>query len=99
MKTEAKIRDILYDGESNSIDEVGAMRDEETLTRTLMRLEKKKRAGDELEDLNVNLKDRRLPDIRLSRKSTSTTSDNVDAKTSCYGLFQKIYKCWSPMVL
>jgi hypothetical protein len=76
VATESKIRDIYYDAESQSIDEVGAMRDEENRTRTIMRLEKNKRAGDELEELDVVLKDRRLPNITFDRKITSTTSDD-----------------------
>lgn len=40
--TEELIRDILYEGESNSINEVGDMRDVETHARTLTRLEKEK---------------------------------------------------------
>jgi len=89
VATESKIRDIWYEGESQSIDEVGAMRDEENLTRTAMRLEKKKRAGDELEELDVILKDRRLPDIRFSHKSTSTTSNNADSKIKLFWNIQK----------
>ncbi|CEG41886.1 uncharacterized protein PHALS_03269 [Plasmopara halstedii] len=81
VATESKIRDIHYDGESNSIDEVGSMRDEENRTRILMRLEKKKRAaGDDLEYLDVKLKDRRLNDIHFVSKSTSTTSDNDQSR-------------------
>ncbi|GMF25208.1 unnamed protein product [Phytophthora lilii] len=76
VATEAKIRNIHYDGESNSNDEVGAMRGEENRIRTLMRLEGKKRPGDELEYLDVKLKDRRLNDIHFASKSTSTSSGN-----------------------
>ncbi|KAG6942029.1 hypothetical protein JG687_00019296, partial [Phytophthora cactorum] len=56
------------------------MHGEENRVRTLTRLEKKKRAGDDLEDLDVVLKDRRVPDIRFSRKFTSTTSDNEQSR-------------------
>ncbi|KAG6948025.1 hypothetical protein JG688_00015279 [Phytophthora aleatoria] len=89
VATEAKIRDIHYNAEINSIDKVGAMRNEETRTRTLTRLEKKKRSGDDLEELDVILKDRRLPDIRFGRKSTSTTSDNADAKIKLFWIISK----------
>ncbi|GMF35475.1 unnamed protein product [Phytophthora lilii] len=41
-----------------------------------MRLEKKKRGGEEYEELDVILKDRRLPNITFDRKITSTTSDD-----------------------
>ncbi|CEG43634.1 uncharacterized protein PHALS_13826, partial [Plasmopara halstedii] len=85
VATESKIRNIYYDGESNSIDEVGAMHDEENLTRTLMqsdkkRLKGKKRAGDDLEFLDVKLKDRRLDDIHFVNRSTSTTSDDDQSR-------------------
>jgi hypothetical protein len=55
------------------------MRNEERLTRTLLRLEKK-RPGEELEELDVVLKDPRLPDITFDRKSSSTTSDDMSSK-------------------
>ncbi|RAW21280.1 hypothetical protein PC110_g22275 [Phytophthora cactorum] len=88
VATESKIIDIWYEGESKSIDEVSDMRLEDPLYHASLlekqRLEKqrfeRKRKGDELEYLNVALKDRRLPDITFARKSTSTTSDDRDSK-------------------
>jgi hypothetical protein len=64
------IKDMYYD------DETHGMLEEENRTRTIMRLEKNERAGDELEELDVVLKDRRLPNITFDRKITSTTSDD-----------------------
>jgi hypothetical protein len=80
VATMEKIKDMYYDAESQSIDETHGMLEEEKRTRTLMRLEKNKRTGDELEELDVVLKDRRLPNITFGRKITSTTSDNDSSR-------------------
>jgi hypothetical protein len=88
VATEEKVRNIWYDAESQSIDEVGAMRDEENLTKPLLRLEKK-RSGDELEELDVILKDRRLPDITFARKATSTTSDDEQSRMKMLWIISK----------
>ncbi|GMF24306.1 unnamed protein product [Phytophthora lilii] len=89
VETEEKVRNIWYDAESQSIDEVSAMRGEESLTRTLSRLEKKKRAGDELEELDVKLKDRRLPNITFGRKATSTKSDDEQSRMKMLWVISK----------
>ncbi|KAG6944318.1 hypothetical protein JG687_00017932 [Phytophthora cactorum] len=89
VATESLIRDIMYDAESNSIDETHAMRNEEDLTRTMTRLTKMKRAGDELKDLDHALKDRRLPDIHFGKKSTSTISDAEDSKMKLFWLITR----------
>ncbi|GMF27129.1 unnamed protein product [Phytophthora lilii] len=88
-ETEEKVRNIWYDAESQSIDEVSAMRGEESLTRTLSRLEKKKRMGDELEELDVKLKDRRLPNITFGRKATSTKSDDEQSRMKMLWVISK----------
>lgn len=93
VATEIKIRDIWYEGESRSIDKVGAMRDVENQTRKLLRLDKK-RTGDELEDLDSSLKDRRLKDLEFAKKNQLPqllTMSKADLK--CCGLFQKIRIC------
>ncbi|GMF36126.1 unnamed protein product [Phytophthora lilii] len=88
VATESKIRDIWYEGESQSIDEVGSMRDEENRTRTVLRLGKK-RSGDELEELDVVLKDRRLPNITFDKKITSTTSDDERSRFKMLWIISK----------
>ncbi|GMF31617.1 unnamed protein product [Phytophthora lilii] len=86
--TESKIRDIWYEGESQSIDEVGSMRDEENRTRTVMRLGKK-RSGHELKELDVVLKDRRLPNITFDKKITATTSDDERSRFKMLWIISK----------
>ncbi|GMF28189.1 unnamed protein product [Phytophthora fragariaefolia] len=74
VATESKIRDIFYNGESNSIDEVGAMRSEDKPLRS----DRKRKGGDDIEDLDI-IKDPRL-DLKFLDKSTSTELDNDEAK-------------------
>jgi hypothetical protein len=89
VATMEKIKDMYYDAESQSIDETHGMLEEENRTRTMMRLEKNKRAGDELEELDVVLKDRRLPNITFGRKITSTTSDDDNSRFKMLWIISK----------
>jgi len=89
VATMEKIKDMYYDAESQSIDETHGMLEEENRTRTMMRLEKNKRAGDELEELDVVLKDRRLPNITFGRKITSTTSDDDSSRFKMLWIISK----------
>ncbi|GMF27808.1 unnamed protein product [Phytophthora fragariaefolia] len=75
VATESKIRDIFYSGESNSIDEVGAMRSEGKTLRS----DRKRKGEDDNEDLDIPIKDPRL-DLRFLDKSTSTKLDDDEAK-------------------
>ncbi|GMF14364.1 unnamed protein product [Phytophthora fragariaefolia] len=74
VATESKIRDIFYNGESNSIDEVGAMRSEDKPLRS----DRKRKGEDDIEDLDIPINDPRL-DLKFLDKSTSTKLDD-DAK-------------------
>ncbi|GMF35068.1 unnamed protein product [Phytophthora lilii] len=56
VATEAKIREIWYEGESQTIDEVDAMRSEDKPPRS----DRKRRGEDDIEDLDNKLKDPRL---------------------------------------
>ncbi|GMG18016.1 unnamed protein product [Phytophthora fragariaefolia] len=89
VATMEKIKYMYYDAESQSIDETHGMLEEEKRTRTLMRLEKNKRTGDELEELDVVLKDRRLPNITFGRKITSTTSDDESSRFKMLWIISK----------
>jgi hypothetical protein len=89
IATENKIRDIYYDSESQSVDEVDSMRDEENLMRTAMRLEKKKRTDDELEKLEFPLKYNRLKNLTFTNKSTSTTSDDDGSRFKMLWIISK----------
>ncbi|GMF39276.1 unnamed protein product [Phytophthora fragariaefolia] len=75
VATESKIRDIFYNGESNSIDEVGAMRSEDKPLRS----DRKRKGEDDIEDLDIPIKDPRL-DLKFLDKSTSTKLDDDEAK-------------------
>ncbi|GMF36861.1 unnamed protein product [Phytophthora lilii] len=56
VATEAKIRAIWYEGESQTIDEVGTMRSEDKPPRS----DRKRRGEDDIEDLDNKLQDPRL---------------------------------------
>ncbi|GMF32905.1 unnamed protein product [Phytophthora lilii] len=75
VATEAKIREIWYEGESQTIDEVDAMRSEDKPPRS----DRKRRGEDDIEDLDNKLKDPRL-DLKYFNKSTSTKLDDDEAK-------------------
>ncbi|GMF55386.1 unnamed protein product [Phytophthora fragariaefolia] len=59
---------------SNSIDEVGAMRSEDKPLRS----DRKRKGGDDIEDLDIPIKDPRL-DLKFLDKSTSTKLDHDEA--------------------
>ncbi|GMF58807.1 unnamed protein product [Phytophthora fragariaefolia] len=75
VATESKLRDIFYNGESNSMDEVGAMRSEDKPLRS----DRKRKGEDDIEDLDIPIKDPRL-DLKFLDKSTSTKLDDDEAK-------------------
>jgi hypothetical protein len=97
IATMEKIKDMYYDAESQSINETHGILEEENRTKTVVRLEEKKREGDELEELDVVLKDRRLPNITFDRKITSTTSDDNGNRFKMLWIISKTWRCWIRM--